>query len=95
MNERIRELAEQAGMTDDKFGMFFAKNKHDEDGVDLEKFAELIVQECTAALFDESERLSGLYSDEYNWDSAEEYEIRSNQCIDDIALIEKHFGVEE
>jgi len=47
MNERIRGLAEQAGMTDDKFGMFFAKDKHDEDGVDLEKFAELIIQECT------------------------------------------------
>jgi hypothetical protein len=62
---------------------------------ELAKFAELIVAECTAALFDESERLSGLYSDEDNWDSAEEYEIRSNQCIDDIALIEKHFGVEE
>jgi hypothetical protein len=45
MNERIKELAEQAGMTDDKFGMFFAKDKHDEDGVDLEKFAELIVKE--------------------------------------------------
>ena len=46
MNERIRELAEQAGMTDDKFGMFFAKDKHNEDGVDLEKFAELIIAEC-------------------------------------------------
>jgi len=46
MNKRIQELAEQAGMTDDKFGMFFAKEKHDEDGVDLEKFAELIVREC-------------------------------------------------
>jgi len=42
MNERIRELAEQAGMPDDKFGMFFAKD----NGVDLEKFAELIVREC-------------------------------------------------
>ncbi len=48
MNERIRELAEQAGMTDDKFGMFFAKDfdSHCADGVDLEKFAELIVREC-------------------------------------------------
>ena len=46
MNERIKQLAEQAGMTDDKFGMFFAKDKHDEDGVDLEKFAELIVNQC-------------------------------------------------
>jgi hypothetical protein len=46
MNERIKQLAEQAGMTDDKFGMFFAKDKHNEDGVDLEKFAELIVRDC-------------------------------------------------
>ena len=46
MNERIKELAKQAGMTDDKFGMYFAKDKHNEDGVDLEKFAQLIVAEC-------------------------------------------------
>ena len=83
MNERIRELvleAEHGNYGRMAFG---------------EKLAELIVAECTAALFDESERLSGLYSEEDNWDSAEEYEIRSNQCVDDIALIEKHFGVEE
>jgi len=48
MNARIKQLAEQAGMTDDKYGMFFAKDKHDEDGVDLEKFAELIVKECAS-----------------------------------------------
>jgi len=54
MNERIRELAEQAGMTDDKFGMYFAKDNHDEDGVDLEKFAELIVREC-ATIADQAE----------------------------------------
>ena len=51
MNEKIKELAEQAGMTDDKFGMYFAKDNHDEDGVDLEKFAELIVRECAAYIF--------------------------------------------
>jgi hypothetical protein len=33
-------------MTDDKYGMFFAVDKHNEDGVDLEKFALLIVQKC-------------------------------------------------
>jgi hypothetical protein len=46
MNKRIKELAEQAGMTDGKYGMFFAVDKHNEDGVDLEKFALLIVQKC-------------------------------------------------
>jgi hypothetical protein len=90
MNERIKELAEQAYCDiKDEFGYWIGRE------FDKEKFAELIVAECTAALFDESERLSGLYSDEDNWDSAEEYEIRSNQCIDNIAVIEKHFGVEE
>jgi hypothetical protein len=97
MNERIWELKRRA--------MLFAQEKCDGQTTDMhgnlrsniwtEKFSELIVKECTAALFDESERLSGLYSEEDNWNSAEEYEIRSNQCIDDIALIEKHFGVEE
>jgi hypothetical protein len=86
MNERIRELVEKSYIYD---------KQNDSSFFNKELFAELIVAECTAALFDESERLSGLYSDENNWDSAEEYEIRSNQCIDDIALIEKHFGVEE
>jgi|688.fasta_scaffold61069_8 hypothetical protein len=90
MNERIKELAEQATIDiKDQYGYWIGSE------LDMEKFAELIVAECTAALFDESERLSGLYSDEDNWDSAEEYEIRSNQCIDDISLIEKHFGVQE
>jgi hypothetical protein len=101
MNERIKELYKQAGFTVARgWGL---KDTVPEDvfianvcvSNEMKKFAELIVAECTAALFDESERLSGLYSDEDNWDSAEEYEIRSNQCIDDIALIEKHFGVEK
>lgn len=46
MNKRIEKLALQAGMHRDKFGMYFAGDKHNEDGVDLEKFAELIVGEC-------------------------------------------------
>jgi hypothetical protein len=91
MNERIKQLKEQS--------MEWVPNQVDPDTkirlLNAGKFAELIVAECTALLFDESERLSGLYSEEDNWNSAEEYEIRSNQCVDDIALIEKHFGVEE
>jgi hypothetical protein len=95
MNERIKQLISEATIKGEEY--LPGNDGHPTPTVyfDKEKFAELIVAECTAALFDESERLSGLYSDENNWDSAEEYEIRSNQCIDDIALIEKHFGVEE
>jgi hypothetical protein len=82
MTTRIQELIIQAN--------FLRK-----DEKSIEKFAELIIAECTSVLFDESEKLSVLYSEEDNWQSAEEYEIRSNQCIDNIAVIEKHFGVEE
>ena len=46
MNKRIEQLAEQAGMHRDKFGMYFAGDKHNEDGVDLEKFTELLLEEC-------------------------------------------------
>ena len=90
MNERIKELAEQAGL-----GIIFHLEEMGVEGeIELWKFAELIIAECTGVLFDESEKLSALYSDEDNWQSAEEYEIRSDQCVDNIALIEEHFGVE-
>jgi len=41
MNEQDIELAKRAGMIPDKYGMFFAKDYH-EDGVDVEKLIELI-----------------------------------------------------
>jgi hypothetical protein len=50
MNERIRELAEQAGVdfgsvTQDYFGEWFPAITSTEK-IDFEKFAELIVREC-------------------------------------------------
>lgn len=82
MNERIRELAEQAGMSDDKFGMYFAKDKHDEDGVDLEKFAELIIQKCISqiALIG----ISNFENEDISW--------TVETAIDKI---QEHFGVKE
>jgi hypothetical protein len=93
MNQRIDQLWGQA--LDAAVPETYTRLSHSQVLKIKQVFAQLIVRECTAALFDESERLSGLYSEEANWQQAEEYEIRSNQCIDDIALIEKHFGVEE
>lgn len=43
MNERIRELATQAGFKTDRLGHLFGSD-------DIEKFAELIVQECCEAI---------------------------------------------
>ena len=91
MNERIRQLSNQA--YDELVNQTGNIVVVDEDF--QQRFAELIVNECSQLLFDESERLFGLYSEEANWQSAEEYEVQANQCMDNISLIEKHFGVEE
>ena len=78
MNERIRELIKQAG------GI-----QCDEDGdeltpilvsKDLEKFAELIVNDCITTL---NKRFMGDLN-------REDMEVR--RCIEDV---KKHFGVEE
>jgi hypothetical protein len=46
MNERIEQLASQAGMLRDKYGLYWNAHDNPDDGVDLEKFTELIVREC-------------------------------------------------
>ena len=50
MNERINELAKQAGFYADKYGQCESQFGNvlvdGGDFIDLEKFAELIVQEC-------------------------------------------------
>ena len=46
INPHIIKLAANAGMSFDKYGLAFANSDHAEDGVDLEKFANLLIQEC-------------------------------------------------
>ena len=94
MNERIRQLAKEAGIAVWGDAVYMYDPKDTLDSTVMTKFAELIVRECAATLFDESERLSGLYSEEADMQQAERYELCSEQCTDNIALIEKHFGVE-
>jgi hypothetical protein len=99
MNERIKQIAERAGMTDDKFGMFFAEdyNSHCADGVDLEKFAKLIVKECVdicnQAILQNQDTLSKLNTDEL----AEKMVIHGsiNQAQKLGKGIKEHFGVAE
>lgn len=52
MNERIRELADQSGITQ----YVSSDNKY------LEWFAELIVQQCATVCTDSGKRHDGLYS---------------------------------
>lgn len=81
-NERIKQLAEQC------------YHLYSEHNIDLEKFAELIVKECTEIVENNNPcppgtiKMYSLLQDEYfdkGWQVA--VEIKSNQ-------IKKHFGVE-
>ena len=75
MNERIRDLAEQAGATT---VLFDREGHYHIVKPELQKFAELIVRECTS-LFDGSKetKTAGL--------------ITHNQVV---SQIKEHFGVE-
>jgi hypothetical protein len=52
MNERIKLLAEQAKITFTNYGSGDFLDEDDIDLTRLEKFAELIVQECATLAFD-------------------------------------------
>ena len=88
MNKRIKQLAEQTFIitTDGKIGHV--------NNYMVEKFAELIVKECTGLLFDESERLYGYSTECDNMRESDEAELVSEKCVDMITMIEDHFGVE-
>ena len=88
MNERIRELAEQAGWD----------NHHSKFDTRIEKFAELIVRECARLNLELSYELAGVIVDTeegIGFDSVclntvkqVHNSLASNQLIE-------HFGVEE
>lgn len=54
--ELLKRIAKEAGMIGDKSGMFYAIDDHNVGGVDLEKFAESIVQECVRYVNEDYQR---------------------------------------
>lgn len=85
MSERIRKLAEQAGIEfDDDFPLepetiYYLKLS------DFEKFAELIVRECINKI--EGQRSNG--------ENADQWTITRDLCYHDMmAGLKQHFGVE-
>jgi hypothetical protein len=90
MNERMRELAKQAGfqyIDDERIG--WAGNYN----ASLPKFAELIVQECVNVLREESERLYKLSAEEKDELFASNFEICAEKCVDNVEALKEHFGV--
>ena len=78
MNERIRELAEQAGLEFDDDLVLEPEAIYYTTQKDLEKFAELIIEECVEICL-----VHRVRNNDYN-------EGRT-QCASDI---KEHFGVE-
>ena len=86
MNERIKELAQQAGINFEIIAWIVDDKMSEKEDVwmdspeNLEKFAELIVRECTNHITNQQDLV------ETNW-----------QCKDGIHIVyslKEHFGVE-
>ena len=81
MNERIRQLAEQAKCYADENSAHYLQNPHWIETFE-EKFAELIVQECADICMEMATKCAGLPGDG----------ALAKDCAD---WIKKDFGVEE
>jgi len=85
MNKRIRELAEQAGFID-----FIVFNRIESKEQVIEKFAQLIVQECISIVEEQKECL---HEEQQYWhDRDYGYEMAVNDASKGI---KQFFGVEE
>lgn len=84
MNERIKELAEQAGFY---VVMFDPKNKDNEA---IEKFAELIVEECISIGRETSKEIFKMSKKE-----GDIFEYESHGAEQVIDNIKEHFGIKE
>ena len=87
MNERIRELAEQAGITTNLDTGYFEKDPNKWVDYFSEKFAELIVQECANRLRETDYEL--MFVEDGMCDPS-----ISDAMLVAASDIEEHFGVE-
>lgn len=96
MSDKIKQLAGQALMSsivhDEMYrpeGYAHAVSKQFAD-----KFAELFLNEVTQYLFEQSERMQEMASEEPSYILADQHEACADACIDLIAGLQKHFGVQ-
>ncbi len=80
MNERIKELAEQAGFYSSEYG------NAEESFI---KFAELLIRECVQTLFDNTPELFANEAAVEDWDKG--YDRAMKDCVHHI---QEHFGLE-
>lgn len=95
MNERIRELAEQADNLADKELQMPGEYHPDWHEVRDKKFVQLIVRECCQYLNKEAERLYALSASEHRPNFQEDFEICAEKCLDNIQGLKDHFRIKE
>ncbi len=83
MNERILELAEQAGIAVWGDAVYMYHPSETLDSTVMTKFAELIVRECAEVCYDHSRAAGGVHTD---------FGYGYKDCGDDI---KRNFGVED
>ena len=83
MNERIKQLAEQAGIAVWGDAVYMYHPSDTLDSTVMTKFAELIVRECAEVCYDHSNAAGGVDTD---------FGYGYKDCGDDI---KRNFGVEE
>ena len=93
MNDRIKELAKQAGIAVWGDAVYMYDPKDTLDSTVMEKFAELIISECAALAKSKSEYIQSMETD----DRGDQMQIQSLawQFEEFGYKIKKHFGVEE
>ena len=89
MNERILELAKQAGLGHERWNTTEQFEKF------MEKFAELLLKECFQYLENEEDRLWDLSEKEEDGIFQSNFEICAEKCRDVRQGLKDHFGVEE
>ena len=83
MNERIKQLAVEAGLLPREIGPVVETRHMKKKEQDIEKFAELIVQECMTICKEHPSRIVS-----NNW-------VADAVAPDIVSQFEEHFGVEE
>jgi hypothetical protein len=94
MNERIKELAEQARVLSGEFHERWKAGPSNEEFFQ-EKFAKLIVQECVSILETEIELVQGYKSTAFNDLDIRWHEGKIEHFTELIEKCKKHFGVKE
>jgi hypothetical protein len=94
MNERIKQLAKQAGLEfDDDEALEFGKQIYYVTTEDMEKFAELIIQECMDVALDKKKWVEDQVVFDPRDQAWNKARVQQSQHI--IDKIKEHFGVEE